>query len=53
MGGRGPARDGGYVLVQGRWLPRIDVVGHQSEVDWTTFVGQLRAARSSQGVEVR
>lgn len=53
MDGIEPAKDGGYVLVKGRLLPRIDVVGYTREVDWTTFVSQLRSARQSQGVEVR
>ncbi len=33
MGGVAPA-ESGYYLVQGRGLPRIDVVGFASEVDW-------------------
>lgn len=53
MDGLEPTKDGGYVLVKGRLLPRIDVVGYSREVDWTTFVSQLRSARQSQGVEVR
>lgn len=53
MDGIKPARDGGYVLVQGRLLPRIDVVGYSREVDWRTFVSQLKSARDSEGVQVR
>lgn len=43
----------GYVLVQGRWLPRIDVIGYTRNVSWNTFVSQLMAVRNAQGVEVR
>lgn len=53
MDGIEPAKDGGYVLVKGRLLPRIDVVGYSREVDWNTFVSQLQSARQAQGVEVR
>lgn len=53
MDGIKPADDGGYVLVEGRLLPRIDVVGFQRRVDWNTFLSQLKSASASQGVEVR
>lgn len=53
MDGIKPADNGGYVLVEGRLLPRIDVVGFQHEVDWNTFLSQLKSASASQGVEVR
>lgn len=49
----GPAGDDGYVLVQGRWLPRIDVVGYNRDVAWDTFIQQLGAVRNTEGVEVR
>jgi hypothetical protein len=41
------------VLVEGRWLPRIEVVGYERRVDWNRFVEQLLAVRQSQGVEIR
>lgn len=53
MGGIEPAKNGGYVLVKGRLLPRIDVVGFRREVDWNTFLYQLQAAREADKVEVR
>ena len=53
MDGLQPAANGGYVLVKGRLLPRIDVVGYNREVDWNTFLGQLKSARESDGVELR
>lgn len=33
-----------YTLVEGRGLPRIQIVGHQSEVDWSVLVERLQAA---------
>ncbi len=53
MGGLEPTDHGGYVLVEGRWLPRIEVIGYNPRVDWNRFVEQLLAVRNSQGVEVR
>lgn len=49
MDGLGPSGDGGYVLVQGRWLPRIDVVGYSRRVDWDRFVQQVQQAVDSGG----
>ena len=53
MDGLEPAKGGGYVLVKGRLLPRIDVVGYSREVDWETFVAQLKNARGAEGIQVR
>lgn len=53
MDGLEPAKDGGYVLVKGRFIPRIDVVGYSREVDWDTFVSQLKNARGAEGIQVR
>lgn len=53
MDGLEPAKGGGYVLVKGRLLPRIDVIGYTREVDWETFVAQLRDARGAEGIQVR
>lgn len=52
MAGIEPTGDGGYVLVEGRLLPRIDVVGYTREVDWNTFVSQLASARG-EGIQIR
>ncbi|HSX59940.1 MAG TPA: hypothetical protein VLF18_07055 [Tahibacter sp.] len=44
---RGLDADGArYTLVEGRGLPRIQIVGHQSQVDWAVLVDRLRAAAS-------
>jgi hypothetical protein len=56
MDGVEPARNGGYVIVKGSLVPRIDVVGHSRRVDWDTFYTQLIGLRDLQapttGVEV-
>lgn len=53
MDGIEPARNGGYVLVKGRLLPRIDVVGYSRRVGWDTFLSQLKAALQADGAEIR
>lgn len=42
---RGLDADGSrYTLVEGRGLPRIQIVGHQAQVDWAVLVDRLQAA---------
>jgi len=53
MGGIEPAENGGYVLVKGKLLPRIQVVGYSRRVGWETFLGQLRAALDAEKAEIR
>lgn len=48
MDGIAPAPDGGYVLVKGSLIPRIDVVGHSRRVDWNAFYAQLLGLRELQ-----
>jgi hypothetical protein len=47
MGGVLPA-PGGYYIVKGSGLPRIDVIGSQTRVAWTTLVRQLGAIMTSE-----
>jgi hypothetical protein len=49
MNGAAPAPNGGYYLVQGRGLPRIDVIGNSRRVDWPRLLQQLIAATESSG----
>lgn len=44
MGGVAPA-DGGYYIVKGGGIPRIDVIGHTRKVDWKVLVKRLRNIR--------
>jgi hypothetical protein len=32
---------GGYTIVEGSGLPHLQVIGHQTEVDWPTLVTRL------------
>lgn len=40
-----PAPDGGYYLVKGAGLPRIDVIGRNREVAWTDLLNRLQSIR--------
>jgi hypothetical protein len=44
--------DGGYTIVDGSGLPRLHVIGHQTEVDWPTLVKRLQDAISGSGPEI-
>lgn len=46
MGGVEPA-PGGYYIVKGAGLPRIDVIGSQTRVAWTRLVRQLASITAS------
>lgn len=52
MGGLENAGDG-YTIVEGSGLPRLQVIGHQHEVDWPTLVSRLKAATEGGGPQVR
>jgi hypothetical protein len=40
-----PAPDGGYYLVKGAGIPRIDVIGRNREVSWKDLLARLRSIR--------
>ena len=42
------AKDGGYYIVKGAGLPRIDVIGSQKRVAWSRLVRQLGAIMESE-----
>lgn len=44
------ARGAGYVVVAGRGLPRIEVVGFRRNVDWPTLLARLKAATEGQSL---
>ena len=52
MSGLEPTPDG-YTIVEGSGLPHLQVIGHESDVDWPTLVRRLKAAIASGGPEVR
>ncbi|MEO8997735.1 MAG: hypothetical protein ABI227_14565 [Rhodanobacter sp.] len=43
MSGLEPTDDG-YTIVEGSGLPRLQVIGHQTKVDWPTLVRRLQEA---------
>lgn len=47
--GVAPAPNGGYYLVKGKGLPRIDVIGGARRVDWPRLVRQLIALTEAEG----
>lgn len=53
LDGIAPAPHGGYYLVKGRGLPRIDVIGGAHRVDWPRLVQQLIAITESNGPVVQ
>jgi hypothetical protein len=53
MNGAAPAPNGGYYLVEGRGMPRIDVIGNSRRVDWPRLVRQLIDATQSSGPVVQ
>jgi hypothetical protein len=46
MKGLAPVDDG-YYIVRGSGLPRVDVVGHERAVRWSTLVEQLRSVTTA------
>jgi hypothetical protein len=53
MEGVAPAPSGGYYLVKGKGVPRIDVIGNSRRVDWPRLVQQLIAVTESGGPVVK
>ncbi|MDO5090730.1 MAG: hypothetical protein Q4D61_04225 [Cardiobacteriaceae bacterium] len=45
MQGVEDAADGGYYLVKGSGLPRLDIIGYERRVDWPELLRRLDAAR--------
>lgn len=41
--GVAPHESGGFYIVQGRALPRLDIIGHRRLVDWPQLMSQLEA----------
>lgn len=48
MGGL-DTRSGGYTIVEGSGLPRLNVIGHQEQVDWPTLLRRIQAATQGDG----
>jgi hypothetical protein len=52
MSGLQPTDDG-YTIVEGSGLPRLRVIGHQTQVDWPTLVQRLADAVNGAAPEIR
>lgn len=52
MSGLEPTSDG-YTIVEGSGLPHLEVIGHESDVDWPTLIRRLKAAIAGNAPEVR
>jgi hypothetical protein len=52
MGGL-ESEDGGYTIVEGSGLPHLQVIGHQTRVDWPTLVRRLREAINGHAPVIR
>jgi hypothetical protein len=46
------ANGDGYTIVEGSGLPRLQVIGHQAQVDWPTLVRRLRDAINGTAPEI-
>ncbi|MEW5301783.1 MAG: hypothetical protein WDW36_004621 [Sanguina aurantia] len=44
---------GGYTILEGSGLPRLQVIGHQAQVDWPTLVDRVEAAIDGAAPQVR
>ena len=53
MGGVGPAPNGGYYIVKGSGLPRIDVIGFSRKVDFPQLLRRLEAVTNSSGATIQ
>jgi hypothetical protein len=52
MAGAGPAK-GGFYIVKGRGLPRIDIIGNNQRVDWPRLMTQVSEAMSNpEGIQL-
>lgn len=52
MSGVRPSDDGGYYLVEGSWLPRLDIIGNVRRVNWPQMLSEIKHGISSGGVKV-
>ena len=52
MGGLESGADS-YTILEGSGLPRLQVIGHQAQVDWPTLVDRLQAAMNGTAPQVR
>ncbi|MEM7053836.1 MAG: hypothetical protein AAF446_04725 [Pseudomonadota bacterium] len=44
MRGLNEQENGGYLIVEGRGLPHLDIIGYQRRVNWTRLLNQIQSA---------
>lgn len=52
MSGAAPAPGGGYYLIEGSGLPRLDVIGKVRRVAWPQLIGQIKEGMHEHNVAV-
>ena len=53
MSGAGPAPDGGYYLVQGSGIPKLNIIGNVRRVDWRRLITQIQAGMHGDNIVVK
>ncbi len=53
MSGVGPAPDGGYYLVQGSWVPQLNIIGNVRRVNWPMLLTEIRQGIGARGIKVK
>jgi hypothetical protein len=53
MDGVEPTKKGGYYIVKGAGLPRIDIIGYTHRVDWFELVDRLKSISLEQGAVIQ
>jgi hypothetical protein len=52
MSGAGSAPGGGYYLIKGSGLPRLDIIGNVRRVDWPRLIGQIEEGMRDRDIVV-
>ncbi len=48
MGGVADHADGGFIILEGRALPRLDIIGHRRLVNWPLLLAQLQSVTEAE-----
>lgn len=49
LDGVAPAENGGFYLVKGRGIPRLDVIGYEHRTSWSDLLARVKSAIASDG----
>jgi hypothetical protein len=53
MSGAGPAPAGGYYLVRGSGIPKLNIIGNVRRVDWRRLISQIQAGMHGHNIVVK